>query len=455
MTERGAPRVRIGLALVMLGLIVNPWSVGLVATDDGTIDSVRMAAAVLFFSAACVLGGLQLLLSWVDRVSWGRPVGVMRGATVVGIVAALVAGTFWRIASYNEAHHHTTVVHAAQLHATPEQQQWADQFYQRALQAALKHGWFDFDAAIAQGFQVDPVSHNHFPNPRYMFDDVILDPERPEWLVYDNSPHGKVLMAMMFFTRRLEDVGPTPGGPIAQWHYHPYRTPRCAIEGIWTVGRPDDNGVCAQGIPVMRTPEMFHVWFIDHPLGRFTEMKIVPEYGREGGFDLRKIHPVAVHFAIGLFVIAVLLDLGAVVTRRAQYHRIAWVNLVVAAVATVTAVATGMTAETLLKPTHEVHQVLDMHKQFAFITLGSVLLLFAWRFALRGEFPRRAAIVYLAVGIVGIGAIAAAAYHGGEMVYTHGAGTQAIDRFTRDRYWKQVREVYRGEAAAPVDHTSH
>lgn len=454
MTGLSAHRTRIGVALVVLGLLVNPWTVGYLAAD-GRIDDAGPMAGVLLVSVACILGGLQLLLRWVESLSWGRPVSGTRAGAVIVIAAALVAGTAWRIVSYNQAHRHTTLVHAGQQHATPAQEQWAEEFYQRSLAAALKHGWFDFDAAMAQGFQPDRVSHNHFPNLTYMFDDVILDPERPEWLVYDNSPTGKVLMAMMFFTRKLEDVGPTPGGPIAQWHYHPFDRPRCAIEGIWSVGRPDDNGVCAEGVPVTRSPEMFHVWFIDHPLGRFTEMKIVPEYGRDDGFDFRRIHPVAVHFAIALFVIAVLLDLAAVVSGRSQYHRVAWTNLALAAVAVAAAVFTGMTAEVLLKPTHLVHQVLDAHKRFAFASLGIVLLLFCWRFALRGEFPVKAAIVYIALSVVGLGTIGAAGYHGGEMVYTHGAGTQAVDRFARERYWKQVREIYRRQPAETGAHTGH
>jgi uncharacterized membrane protein len=454
MTGFSGHRSRIGMALVALGLLVNPWTIGYLVAEDGRIDDTKQMAAVLFFSVACLLAGLQLVLRWVEPLSWGRPVGGKQAAAAVALAAAVVAGTTWRIASYNNAHRHTHVVEVAQQHATPEQEQWAEDFYQRSLAAALKHGWFDFDAAMAQGFQPDRVSHNHFPNPTYMFDDVILDPERPEWLVYDNAPTGKVLMALMFFTRNLEDVGPTPGGPIAQWHYHPFDRPRCAIEGIWSVGRPDENGVCAEGIPVMRSPEMFHVWFIDHPLGRFTEMKIVPEYGRDGGFDFRKVHPVAVHFAIGLFVVAVLLDLAAVVTRKSRYHWAAWINLVLAVVAIATAVFTGMTAEVLSTPTHLVHQVLDAHKRFAFASLGIVLLLFSWRFVLRGEFPRKAAILYIALSIVGLGTIGAAGYHGGELVYTHGAGSQAVDRFARDRYWKQVRE-YQGLPATAGEHTGH
>jgi hypothetical protein len=48
------------------------------------------------------------------------------------------------------------------------------------------------------------------------------------------------------------------------------------------------------------------------------------------------------------------------------------------------------------------------------------------------------------------------------MVYTHGAAVRAVDQFARDRYWRQVREIYRapdpsdaGGAPANRHHGGH
>jgi uncharacterized membrane protein len=259
-------------------------------------------------------------------------------------------------------------------------------------------------------------------------------------------------MGFMYFTRELYDIGPTPAGPLAQWHYHPYETPRCAIKGLWTVARPDDNGVCAEGIPVDRTPEMFHVWFVDHPLGRFTEMNIVPETWEDSPFDSALLHPITVHFVIALFVVAVLLDLAALMTGRREYHRVAWVNLAVAAVAGVAAIFAGFTAELALKTTHEVHLTLDTHKLLGFASVGGILLLAAWRYALRGGFPQTGVIAYVTLSLAGLGAISGAGYYGGEMVYEHGAGVRAIDRFAREQYLTRVRHVYR-QGPADTEHS--
>ena len=253
------------------------WS-GQVLTDNGTDRRPGDLRCRLAVAIACALAGLHLLTGWARWVSFGRPGGLTRAVGTSALIAVAAAGAHWRVESFREAHRHTHVVSAG-VRVTVEQAQWAEDFYRRSLIAARTHGWFDYDTAMTRGFQADRVNRTHYPNLTNMFDGVILDPERPEWLIYyDNPGGGKTLMGFMFFTNKLLDRGPTPAGPLAQWHYHPYAEPRCAVQEIWTVSRPDARGRCAEGVPVSRTPEMFHVWFIDHPLGRFTEMNVVPEY---------------------------------------------------------------------------------------------------------------------------------------------------------------------------------
>jgi uncharacterized membrane protein len=174
-------------------------------------------------------------------------------------------------------------------------------------------------------------------------------------------------------------------------------------------------------------------------------MNVVPEYWQDDIFDPGTLHPISVHFAIALFLVAVLLDLVAVAVRRPHLHQVAYVNLGLALLATADAVVLGMSAEITLKPTHETHATLDLHKQLAFASLAGITILGLWRYALRGGFPanRGAAAIYVLVSLAGAAAIGGAGYYGGHMVYEQGAGVRAIDTFTRDRYWKLAREVYR------------
>ena len=67
---------------------------------------------------------------------------------------------------------------------TPEQQEAADRLIERCERAVQKHGWEDFQKALADGFKLLPNDRRHYYNEEYVFDDRVLDPERPEFLMY-------------------------------------------------------------------------------------------------------------------------------------------------------------------------------------------------------------------------------------------------------------------------------
>lgn len=443
----------VGGIFIAAGLLFNPWLLGWLLSEDGRVsESVSLAFVVAgqFFLLAI---GLELAFQWMPMI--GRERAWLKKAFGVLFVAAVLIGiTHWGIDEYNRGHSHTVLALSELEQVSAAQNQWTEDFYQKSLQAALKNNWFDFEKTIKNtGFQADRVNRTHYPNLEYMFDGVMLDPERPEWLVYHDTPNGKMLMALMFFTNELEEVGPTPGGPLALWHYHPYQVVRCAVKELWTIGKANNQGECAEGQPVTRTPEMLHVWFIDHPLGRFTEMKIVGEYDREPSFDIRLIHPTVVHFAIGLFVISVFFDLLGKLLKLQSFHQAGWLNLVIGAIAAMISVAFGMVAELHLKPSLIAHTTLDLHKILAFSTLAVISILLVWRVGLRGSFPARGGLLYLLLSGIGVGLIGGTGYYGGEMVYRHGAAVRMVDEFTRERYWKQVEHVYAPAAASYSEDT--
>ena len=161
---------------------------------------------------------------------------------------------------------------------TPAEQAAADAFVARAFEAAERHGWFDFERGLADGFHLMHGDRRHYYNERYVFDDVVLDPDRPEFLMYYGTPSGQKLAGMMFYTRRPDERGEQFGGPLTVWHYHVWSSPNCLVDGLLSVGTADEHGRCERGEPRSRTPEMIHVWFLDHPEGPFaTSMWLEPE----------------------------------------------------------------------------------------------------------------------------------------------------------------------------------
>jgi hypothetical protein len=129
--------------------------------------------------------------------------------------------------------------------------------------------WRDPQAAAAAGFRFRAtdgeaapgrrVRFLHVPNPAWRADGRVLDPARPETLVYWNGPGDRLTLVGVMYTAARGAPGPTVGGPITRWHDHEScRDPDTGAK----LGRPVD-GSCPQGQVYRRSGEMMHVWFTD------------------------------------------------------------------------------------------------------------------------------------------------------------------------------------------------
>jgi len=84
-------------------------------------------------------------------------------------------------------------------------------------------------------------------------DGRVLDPSRPESLVYGKKTDGKLVLIGALFAVAPGEVAPTPGGPITRWHTHR-----------------------AGG------PQMMHVWFTDDlrsAYARRPPVEVAERYG--------------------------------------------------------------------------------------------------------------------------------------------------------------------------------
>ncbi len=164
---------------------------------------------------------------------------------------------------------------------TEEQKAAATELRERSILAAQANGWFDYKTAVKDGFQRQWNDENHYYKWEYVTDDRVLDPEYPEYLMFYETDEGQVLAGFMFVTGEQMEQGPQPGGPLTVWHYHLASHPHCFRGGLIPLGHPE-GGQCMEGVLSTRTPEMVHVWFIEHPEGRFaTRMKLEPEMLRQ------------------------------------------------------------------------------------------------------------------------------------------------------------------------------
>ena len=99
------------------------------------------------------------------------------------------------------------------------QRRAADDFARQSFASAEKHGWFDFEKALNDGFKLMFGDRVHYANEAFIIDDHLLDPDRPEFLLYYDTPKGKRLAGVMCLTRKLGERGPrsavrSPSGTI-------------------------------------------------------------------------------------------------------------------------------------------------------------------------------------------------------------------------------------------------
>lgn len=160
---------------------------------------------------------------------------------------------------------------------TPEQQQRAEALLTRTIErlpqfadvsTATERGWVSIGDA--------PSGFEHYINWSMISDDVWLNPDEPESLVYRVDGGGKrtLVSAMYILPPSIGlDAVPDVGGRLTQWHIHndlcftsDPNAPRVA-----GITRPD--GACRAPLKKFPPSAMIHVWITAHPCGPFAALE--------------------------------------------------------------------------------------------------------------------------------------------------------------------------------------
>jgi hypothetical protein len=159
---------------------------------------------------------------------------------------------------------------------TPEQQAAAENLIAITLWRLPQ--WSDPKVAEAAGFHSIGdgfTGYEHLIQWDWINDDDILDPERPESLVYRVDRDGtRTLEAAMYMLSQGEtlDTVPELGGKLTQWHVHddlcftPGEAPK--VRGVTGVGQG-----CPAGLVKLDPVPMIHVWIVPHRCGPFAALE--------------------------------------------------------------------------------------------------------------------------------------------------------------------------------------
>ena len=140
------------------------------------------------------------------------------------------------------------------------------------------------------------------------------------------------------------------------------------------------------------------------------------------GYDAPRFHAVFNDFPPALLVMGVFFELAYLFTKRESLRSAAVWSLVSGAVLTGLAIVTGLRAEEAIQHGQAIHEIMQAHERFAWITLGFFGVVALWRVVRETKMGRGERWAVALIGVVGLGFLVATGREGGELVFDHGAG---------------------------------
>jgi hypothetical protein len=266
------------LAAAAVGGWVMAKTIGLPIDGLDSVEPVQLADATAAGLAA--LSGLLALLC-CERSRTLRAIPLWSSVGALALVGAVGTGT---TSGHVHADGHVHTIAKAYDPAlpidlsgtpgvTPRQQAAAEQLV--VLTIARLPQWSDPTYALAHGFRSIGdgfTGVEHLVNRAFMTDSVVLDPDRPESLVYDTTGGKRALVAAMYMVAPGTPLSKVPdvGGGLVQWHIHDNLcySPQGQVRAV-----TDASGACPAGLVKPVPAPMVHVWITPQPCGPFAALE--------------------------------------------------------------------------------------------------------------------------------------------------------------------------------------
>ena len=240
---------------------------GYIVLGFDTPDQVAVATKLLELTT------LGLVLVPVRGES-GRPRRAVRWsalAVAVPLLTVVTTAVVWidDLARPDAQHAHAgALLQSTNDVATPEQVAAAQKLYDETAAAIAPYR--DWHNAWAAGYRPggpQDMPSTHWMNQGYVDAGYVMDPRRPQGLVYANAKRGPVLLGAMFQMKHIGQFGPDPGGPLTAWHQHQNIcfTPFGVEFSLMT-----PTATCPLGAIDVSVAPMLHVWIVDNPGGKFA-----------------------------------------------------------------------------------------------------------------------------------------------------------------------------------------
>ncbi len=156
----------------------------------------------------------------------------------------------------------------------------------------------------------------------------------------------------------------------------------------------------------------------------YRETKIIPTASHVAKVDAPAMpwHPAVVHFPVALLIIAVAIDVTAIITRHPSWHSPAWRLLVAGTLGALAAVITGNASAAAYRHVEGTADLVQQHEDLATLCLLVFVVACIGRLPIAlGRSPRWLPY-WIALSLVGIGLLIYTSDLGGELVFVHGVG---------------------------------
>jgi len=136
---------------------------------------------------------------------------------------------------------------------------------------------------------------------------------------------------------------------------------------------------------------------------------------------MQSVHPLLVHFPIGLLISSWVLALVGWVLKRPIIRQVALWNLGLGVIAAGGAIWSGLLAENVARHTFESHQVMMLHKKLGIIVGCGAAALFLWQLLRPSPHTAERVVIFFLMTAL-VGALSVGAHLGGRLVYEFGVG---------------------------------
>lgn len=150
----------------------------------------------------------------------------------------------------------------------------------------------------------------------------------------------------------------------------------------------------------------------------------------EGLQSVDNIHPIVVHFPIGLLITSTCLFIVGRYKKELFY--VAKYNLIIGSLCAIGAVVTGAIASNSLPHSYEIHQAMGVHRDLMVITTLLSLILAVYVYMQDDIFKIKRFPFFIFGLVLMTVVLAVGADYGGKMVFKYGAGTELFTKLNPD-----------------------